>query len=60
MPVNGVLMNIFGSKREETIGGWRELNSEYSSLNIIQVMTSRRKWVGNVSRMREKRNGSFF
>jgi hypothetical protein len=48
--------------RKEVIGGWRklhnqELNSLYSSLNIIMMIKSRRvKWVGHVARMEKKRN----
>ena len=44
---NRVLRRIFGPKRNEATGEWRklhnkELNDLYSSLNIIQVIKSRR------------------
>jgi hypothetical protein len=42
-----VLRRIFGSKRDEIIGGWRKLHNEelhnlYSSLYQIRIMMSRR------------------
>jgi len=54
-------MRIFGSKRDEVTGEWRELHNEelnglYSSPNIIWVIKSRRmRWEGHVARMREER-----
>jgi hypothetical protein len=43
---NKVLRRIFGLKRDETTGGWRELHNElhdlYSSLSIIRMIKSRR------------------
>jgi hypothetical protein len=38
---NRVLRKIFGSKREEVVGGWRKLHNQelhklYASLNIIR------------------------
>jgi len=44
---NRVLRRIFGPKREDVIGEWRnlhreELNDLYSSSNIIRVIKSRR------------------
>jgi hypothetical protein len=57
-----VLRRIFGPKRDETVGGRRQLHNEelhilYSSQNIIRMAKSRRmRWVGHVARMREKRN----
>jgi hypothetical protein len=57
---NRVLRRIFGPKREED-GLWRklhndELNSLYSSLNIVWVIKSRRmRWAGHVARMGEGR-----
>jgi hypothetical protein len=59
---NMVLRRMFGPKRDEMMGGWRKLLNEelrefYSSPSIIRIMKSRRmKWVGHVTRMREKRN----
>jgi hypothetical protein len=52
-----VLRKIFGSKREEVIGGWRKLHNEelhnvYCSPSIITMIKSRRmRWAGNVARM---------
>jgi hypothetical protein len=57
---NRVLMRIFGSKRDEVMGGWRKLHSKelhdlYSSLNIITIIKSRRmRWAGYVARMGRK------
>jgi hypothetical protein len=44
---NRVLRRIFGPKRDEVTGGWRELHNEelhnlYSSPNIIRMIKSRR------------------
>jgi hypothetical protein len=41
-----VLRRIFGPKRDEIVGGWRNLHNEelyklYSSPNIIRMMKSR-------------------
>jgi hypothetical protein len=58
---NRVLREIFGPKRDEMMGGWRELYNEdlhdlYSSPSIIGIMESKRmRWAGHVARMREKR-----
>jgi hypothetical protein len=43
---NGVLRRIFGQKRDEVIGGWRqlhndELNNLYSLMSIIRMIKSR-------------------
>jgi hypothetical protein len=52
---------IFGSKRYEVTGEWRELHSEelhnlYSSPDIIrQIKSKRMRWVGYVARMGEER-----
>jgi hypothetical protein len=54
---NRVLRRIFGSKRDDVRGDWRDLQSEelhnlYSSPNIIMQMQSRRmKWTGHVARI---------
>jgi hypothetical protein len=54
---NGVLRKIFGSKRDEVMGGWEKLHVEelhdlYSSPSIIRIIKSRRmRWAGNVARM---------
>jgi hypothetical protein len=59
---NRVLRRIFGSKRDEVMGGWRNLHNEelhnlYSSPSIIRVTNSRNtRWTGHVARMGEKRN----
>jgi hypothetical protein len=52
-----VLRRIFGPKRDEVIGGWRELHNEelhnlYCSPSIIRIMNSRTmRWMGHVARM---------
>jgi hypothetical protein len=59
---NRVLRTIFGSKRVEVKGGWKqqhneELHNFYSSPSIIRMIKSRRlRRAGNVARMKEKRN----
>jgi hypothetical protein len=51
---NRVLRRIFGPKRDEVTGEWRELHNEelndlYCSPNIVWVIKSRRKrWAGHV------------
>jgi hypothetical protein len=58
---NRVLRNVFGPKRDEVTGEWRQLRNEelndlYSSLNIVRVVKSRRmRWTGHVARMRKER-----
>jgi len=52
-----VLRRIFGPKRDEVTGEWRQLHNEelndlYSLFNIVRVIKSRRmRWVGHVARM---------
>jgi hypothetical protein len=59
---NTVMRRIFGPKRDEVIGGWRNLYHEerhnlYSSPSRIRMMKSRRmRCSGHVARMGEKRN----
>jgi hypothetical protein len=54
---NRVLRRIFGPKRDEVTGEWRNLHNEelhalYSSPNIARAIKSRRmRWAGNVARM---------
>jgi hypothetical protein len=56
-----VLRRIFGPKRDEMTGGWRELHNEelhglYSSPSIIGVIKARSmRWEGHVARMGEVR-----
>jgi hypothetical protein len=52
-----MLRRIFGPKRDEVAGGWRQLHNEelrnlYSSPSIIRMMKSKRmRWAGHVARM---------
>jgi hypothetical protein len=61
-----VLRRVFGPKRDEVAGGWREMHNEdlhnsYSSPSIIRIMKSRRmKWAGHVAPMGESRNACSF
>jgi hypothetical protein len=54
---NRVLRRIFGPKRDEVTGGWRELHNEklhnlYSSPSIIRMIKSKRMgWAGHEARM---------
>jgi PAS domain-containing protein len=61
---NWVLSRIFGLKRDEVMGGWRQLYNEelhdlYSSPNMIRIIMLRRKrWAGHMRRIgREKVRG---
>jgi hypothetical protein len=58
-----VLRRIFGTKRDEVTGEWRELHNEklhdlYFSPSIIRIIKSRRmRWTGHIARMgKKKRN----
>jgi hypothetical protein len=56
---NRVLRIVFGPKRDEVTGEWRELHKEelndlYSLPNIVRVVKSRRmRWAGQVACMGE-------
>jgi hypothetical protein len=58
---NRVLRRVFGPKRDEVTGEWRQLQNEelndlYSLPNIVRVVKSRRmRWAGHVVRMGEER-----
>jgi hypothetical protein len=59
---NRVLRRIFGPKRDEVMGEWRNLHNEelrdlYSSPSVIRIIKWRRmRWAGHVARIGEKRN----
>jgi hypothetical protein len=58
------LRKIFGSKRDELIGGWKNMLNEklhnlYSSPHIIRMIkTMRMRWAEHIARMEKKRNSS--
>jgi hypothetical protein len=57
---NRVLRRIFGPKRDEVTGQWRqlhdnELHNLYSSPSVIKMIKSRRvRWARNVAKIEEK------
>jgi hypothetical protein len=57
-----VLSRIFGLRRDEVTGEWRNLHNEelcdlYSSPIVIRIIKSRKmRWMGHVAWMEEKRN----
>jgi hypothetical protein len=56
---NRMLRGIFGPKREEVTGGWRNLHNEdlHNFIIIFKMIKSgRMRWVGHVARMWEMRN----
>jgi hypothetical protein len=63
---NRVLRKIFGAKKKEIIGGWRqqhneELHNLHTSPNKIRLFnSSKMKLAWHVARMGEKRNGYRF
>ena len=63
---NRVVRSIFGPKRNELTGEWRrlhneELNSLYSSPNVVRVIKSRLlRWVGHVACRVERRGYTGF
>ena len=58
---NRVLRRVFGPKRDEVAGEWRELHNEelwdlYSLPDIVRVVKSRRmRWAGHAACMGEER-----
>jgi hypothetical protein len=51
---NRVLRRIFGPKRDEVTGGWRELHNE--ELHNLYSSPRMMRWTGHVAWMGEKRN----
>jgi hypothetical protein len=58
---NRVLKRIFGPRKDEMMGEWRELQNEelrdfYTSPSIIRTVKSRwMRWAGNIARMGKRR-----
>ena len=58
----GLLRKVFGAKRDEITGEWRnlhnaELHALYSSPNIVRNLKSRRlRWAGHVACMEQFKN----
>jgi hypothetical protein len=49
------VLRIFGPKRDDVKGGWRELHNLYSSPGIIRkIITRRMRWTGHVAGMGER------
>jgi hypothetical protein len=56
---NRVLRKIFGPKRDEVIGGWRNLHNEElhnlycspSTIRITRMKSRRMRWAGHAARM---------
>jgi hypothetical protein len=59
---NRVLRRIFGPKRDEVTGGWRELHNKqlcylYSSPSIIRIIIlMKMRWAGHAALIANKRN----
>jgi hypothetical protein len=54
---NRVLRKIFGPKRDEVTGDWRQLHNFYSSSNVSRMIKSgMMRWARYVERMGAKRN----